>query len=208
MSDKVPSVFIVDDDQAVRSSISWLVKSVDLQAKEYRSATLFLKECHPDQSGCLILDIRMPEMSGLELQRRLIDAKVELPIIFLTGHGDVPMAVQAMKLGAMNFLAKPFSGQILLDNIHDAIELDAKRRGKRKEQEATFSLIDRLTDREKEIMHLVVEGKRSKTIGLDLGISFKTVELHRNKIMEKMEVASSVELATLITMLEATETAV
>lgn len=197
MSEPVMTVFIVDDDEDVSQSIAFLVESVGLQSKIFLTAGDFIN-AYQGQPGCLVLDVRMPKMSGLELQRHMADQGSSLPIIFLTGHGDVPMAVQAMKLGALNFMSKPFSGQMLLDNIHEALKHDKDSRAKQAGQENILNRIHRLTEREKQIMQLVIQGKRSREIGKLLGISAKTVELHRNKIIEKMEVSSSVELATLV----------
>jgi two-component system, LuxR family, response regulator FixJ len=194
---KQATVFVVDDDEAVGESISFLVQSIGLRAKAFLTATQFLG-AYKGEPGCLVLDVRMPEMSGLELQRYMKIHGVLLPIVFLTGHGDVPMAVDAMKLGALNFMAKPFSGQALLDNVHEAIKKDEELRAKRENHNGVLQRIALLTKREHEVMRLVIQGLRSKAVGEALDISTKTVELHRNRIMEKMQVSSSVELATLV----------
>tara|TARA_B100000508_G_scaffold117763_1_gene97592 strand:- start:1666 stop:2283 length:618 start_codon:yes stop_codon:yes gene_type:complete len=191
------TVFIVDDDEAVGQAISFLVESVGLSAKTFLTAQGFL-DAYNNEPGCLVLDVRMPEMSGLELQRHLNTNNISLPIVFLTGHGDVPMAVQAMRLGALNFISKPFSGQVLLDNIHEAIKKGEEWRVKQANYNDIIQRINCLTKRENEVMELVVQGFRSKEIGEMLAISTKTVELHRNKIMEKMQVSSSVELARIV----------
>lgn len=192
------TIFVVDDDDAMSKSICWLIESVGLNVKTYSSAKEFLEHYPAKQHGCLILDVRMPGMSGLELQETLKEKNIELPIIFVTGHGDVPMAIKAMKAGAFEFLTKPFNDQTLLDSINKAVEFDVDQRVENEEFNAISECIERLTPREREVMNLVVEGKLNKVIASDLKISPKTVELHRAKIMEKMEADSLAHLVRLV----------
>ena len=185
-----PTVFVVDDDPAIRKSLRWLIESVGLRVQTHRSAQQFLDAYVGDVHGCLILDVRMPGMSGLDLQQTLQGMRVELPIILVTGYGDVPMAVRAMKNGAVDFIEKPVSDQVLLDHIRRAIELDAANRRNRAGQMVIHQRIERLTRREHEVMELVVSGKSSKEIAAELEVSFKTIEAHRAKIMKKMQARS------------------
>ncbi len=189
-----PTVFIVDDDQEVRDAIKLLMVSVGLAAETYESAQDFLDRVNPLRCGCLVLDIRMKGMSGLDLQDRLALEEVHPPIIIITGHGDVPMAVRAVKAGAVDFIEKPFNDQLLLDAVHRAIEQDAERRGRASRLADIQTRVQRLTPRELEILDMVVAGKRNKVIAIDLDISQSTVEAHRAKVMEKMEAASLSDL--------------
>jgi two-component system, LuxR family, response regulator FixJ len=189
-----PTVFIVDDDQEVREAIELLMVSVGLAAQTYESAQDFLERFDPERPGCLVLDIRMKGMSGLELQERLACEPVHPPIVIITGHGDVPMAVRAVKAGAVDFIEKPFNAQVMLDAVHKAIEQDAQRRGRASHLADIQSRLERLTPREREIMDMVVAGKRNKVIAIDLGISQSTVEAHRAKVMEKMQARSLSDL--------------
>ena len=182
-----PTVFVVDDDQAIRHAMELLLRSVGLPYRIFDSGDAFLEQYSSGNAGCLVLDIRMPGMGGLELQRKLADMGSTLPIIFVTGHGDVPMAVQAMQEGAIDFIQKPFRDQELLDRVHDALKTDELRRGERQEQAGIAARIDKLTKREREVMDLVVTGKPNKVIAYDLGVSQRTVEIHRARVMEKME---------------------
>lgn len=184
------TVFVVDDDPAIRKSLRWLIESVGLKVRTHASAQEFLTAFDPLASGCLVLDVRMPGLSGLELQERLRELGSELPIIVVTAYGDVPMAVRAMKSGAIHFFEKPVSDQVLLDYIQKAIAEDLRRRQGRAEQQEVTQRVDRLTQREREVMEMVVAGLSSKEIGQKLGVSFKTVEAHRAKIMKKMEADS------------------
>lgn len=193
-----PTVFIVDDDPAVRDSLSLLVRSVGLIAQSYESAAQFLDLYEVEIPGCLVLDIRMPGMSGLELQERLAHYNVQIPIIFITGHGDVPMAVHAIQNGAVDFLEKPFSDQVLLDRVHDAIEHDAARRRSKAQASGLSDRLARLTPREREVVDLVMEGKSSKTIAEALTVSKKTVDLHRAHAMQKMGAANAAELVRIV----------
>lgn len=181
-----PTVFIVDDDAAVRDAIRCLVESVGLAARPFSSGLEFLDACGLSPSGCLVLDVRMAGMSGLDLQDELRRRSIDLSVIIITGHGDIPMAVQAIKHGAMDFLEKPFRNQVLLDSINRALEQNAKRCSEKsslKDLEARYA---QLTAREKEVLGLLVEGKASKLIAKDLGLSPRTVEVHRAHVMEKM----------------------
>jgi RNA polymerase sigma factor (sigma-70 family) len=185
-----PTVFIVDDDEALRDSLTWLLESVRLVSRTFGSAQEFLRQFDRSSPGCLVLDVRMPGMSGLELLDRLTAEGVGLPIILLTAHADVPMAVRALKGGAIDFLTKPFSSQELLDRIQDALEQDRSRReqdARIAELTARFAL---LTPREREVMSLVVEGNSNKEIAAALGVSSKTVEAHRTKVMDKTQAGS------------------
>lgn len=185
-----PTVFIVDDDRAVRDSLRLLVKSVGWKVQTFASADEFLAEFDGSAPGCLVLDIRMPGMSGRELHDRLIEMGAAPPVIFITGHGDIPMAVDAMRRGAADFITKPFRDQDLLDRIREAISTDAEQRGRHAEISEIRKRLARLTPREKEVMELVVEGKPNKVIAMDLDVSERTVEIHRARVMGKMEADS------------------
>ncbi|MAZ77168.1 MAG: DNA-binding response regulator [Legionellaceae bacterium] len=200
-----PIIYVVDDDRSMAQSIRWLIESVGLHVEIFDHPKQFLAQYNADHHGCLILDVRMPEMGGLEVQSYLKKQGIDIPIIFITGHGDVPMAIRAMKGGAVEFLTKPFNDQALLDSINNAIELDAKRRRKRQRRESIETRIKRLTPREREVMTLVVAGKLNKVIAAELHISSKTVELHRSKIMEKMEARSLAELVKLVVTYQANQ---
>lgn len=192
--DSQATVFIVDDDQAIRHAMELLMRSVGLGYEIFHSGDDFLEQYSPDKPGCLVLDIRMPGMGGLELQQKLIELESTLPIIFITGHGDVPMAVMAMQKGAVDFIQKPFRDQELLDRVHEALRTEEERRSEREEQEDIAARIDKLTKREHEVMDLVVTGKPNKVIAYELGVSQRTVEIHRARVMEKMEARSLAEL--------------
>lgn len=197
MSKSEPTVFVVDDDEAVCQSLSMLVKTIGLNVQTYTSAKNFLDAYDPSQAGCLILDVRMPGMSGLELQSKLAAEGINIPIIIITGHGDVPMAVEAVKAGAVDFIEKPFRDQILLDDIQKAIEIDAQAQREQAESADIEAKLVLLTPREREVMDLLVAGKSNKMIAYELGISHKTVDFHRAHIIEKMQVGSVVELVRL-----------
>ena len=197
------TVYIIDDDEAVRDALTLLVQSVGLPVQAWSSAAEFLESFDAlPRRGCLVLDIRMPGMSGLELQRHLSAMGSELPIIFVTGHGDVAMAVRAMQAGAADFLLKPFHEQGLLDRIHECLKLGSRRADERAEREAIEDRVRTLTRREGEVFHLVVEGLANKVIAGRLGLSERTIELHRAKVMEKMRASS---LAHLVRMAIAVE---
>lgn len=193
-----PTVFIVDDHQEVREAIELLMDSVGLAARSFASAQAYLDAFDPWLPGCIVLDVRMKGMSGLDLQQRLGAESLHPPIILITGHGDVPMAVRAVKSGAVDFIEKPFNDQVLLDAVHRAFEQDAKRRGQASRIADIRERLLRLTPREREILELVVAGKRNKVIALDLGITQSTVEAHRAKVMEKMEARSLSDLMRIV----------
>jgi len=198
MGDRAPTVFVVDDDPAVGDSIRLLLRSVGLRSEVYLSGDEFLAAYEADRPGCLVLDIRMPGMSGIEVQERLRELGSTLPIIFVTAHGDVPMAVDAMKAGALDFLEKPFRDQELLDKIRQALDHDARIRDERSAVAEIEERLSTLTPRETEVMELVVAGKSNKRIARELGISRRTVEVHRARVMEKMGVDSVSRLVQLV----------
>jgi FixJ family two-component response regulator len=188
------TVFVVDDDAAMRDSLGDLIRSVGLRVELFDSAQDFLRSERPDVPGCLVLDVRMPGQSGLDLQRRLNEAGVAIPIIFITGHGDVPMGVHAMKAGALEFLTKPFRDQDLLDAIQQALDRDCAAREERAATEAIHRRFTSLTSREREVMARVVGGLLNKQIAAELGTSENTVKTHRHQVMEKMGANSLPEL--------------
>ena len=193
-----PTVFVVDDDSAVRHSLRWLLESAGLLVETYETAQAFLHAFQPKRPGCLVLDVRMPGLSGLDLQEQLHAQHITLPIIIITGHGDVSMAVRAMKGGAIDFIEKPFSEQLLLDRIHQAIALDAEQRIKHAQHTVIQEKIAHLTPREREVMEFVVDGKANKQIAALLERSQKTIEIHRANVMRKMEVDSLAELVRIV----------
>jgi two-component system response regulator FixJ len=195
-----PVIYVVDDDEAVRTALCALLESVHLEAQAFSSGEDFLQLANPDMSGCLLLDVRMPGMSGLELQRLLKDRGIGLPVIVVTGHGDVPSAVRAMKSGATDFVEKPFHEQDLLDRIHASLELDAEAFNRRRAQQAAAQRFSRLTQREREVLELLASGQASKRIAATLGISERTVDVHRFNIMRKSGVRSLAELIQLWSM--------
>jgi two-component system response regulator FixJ len=202
MKPRVPIVFIVDDDEAVRNSLRLLVKSVGLNATALLSAREFLETYDPQQPGCLVLDVRMPEMSGLDLQQQLNLRGAVIPVIFITGHGDIPMAVEAMQQGAFDFLQKPFRDQDLIDRIQRALEKDRLNRAELAERSRIRERREQLTPREREIMALVTSGKPNKVMAADLGLSQRTVEIHRARVMEKMGASSLAHLVRMVMDLE------
>ncbi len=189
-----PTVFVVDDDAPVRKSLDLLIKSVGLPVETYASAQEFLDHFDPERPGCLVLDVRMPRMSGIELQDHFRAQGVQIPIIFVSGHGDVPIAVRAIRNGAVQFLEKPFSKQLLLEHIHEAMNLDARQREQKAALSEVQSRLDRLTERERQVMDGVVAGKVSKEVAAELGISKKTVDVHRARVMNKLGIESVAEL--------------
>jgi two-component system response regulator FixJ len=193
-----PLVYLVDDDPAVRDSLSLLLRSVGLGSAVFPSALAFLEAYDPDRHACLVADIRMPGLSGLELQQRLNERGAKIPIIFITGHGDVPMAVNAMKSGAMDFIQKPFRDQELLDRINTALQQDREQRIRLLEENAIKQRLAALTPRETEVMWRVVRGQANKVIALDLGVSQRTVELHRARVMRKLKMRSLAELVSAV----------
>jgi two-component system response regulator FixJ len=188
------TVYIVDDDQAIRHAMELLMRSVGLDYEIFHSADDFLTGHSNERAGCLVLDIRMPGMGGLELQEKLNDLGSTLPIIFITGHGDVPMAVEAMQKGAVDFIQKPFRDQELLDRIGEALKTDQERRSEREEKVEVRERIGKLTNREQQVLDLVVTGKPNKVIAYELGVSQRTVEIHRARVMEKMQAKSLADL--------------
>jgi two-component system response regulator FixJ len=197
MMEAESTVFVVDDDADLRESLSWLLESAGLHAKGYSTAQEFLNDYKPEEPGCLLLDVRMPGLSGLDLQEELRRRGVPPPIIIMTGHARVPMAVRALKGGAIDFIQKPFSDQSLLERVRAAIDLDRRVRQLRTQSAKFAELLTHLTPREREVMDLVIAGKPNKIIADDLGISPKTVEIHRGRVMEKLRVDSVAELVRL-----------
>lgn len=194
MTETEAVVFIVDDDAPMRQSLKNLLRSIGLRAELFASAQEFLQSKRPDLPGCLVLDVRLPGLSGLDLQKRTPEAGIDIPIIFITGYGDIPMSVRAMKAGAVEFLTKPFRDQDLLDAIQQALERDRKARDQRAAIELLRSRLESLTPREREVMVRVVAGLLNKQIGGELGTSETTVKIHRHQVMEKMGAGSLAEL--------------
>jgi two-component system response regulator DctR len=199
MSDAV--AHIVDDDPAVRDALQWLLRSRGVTSKSWDSADGFLASAHQDLCGCLLLDVRMPGMSGIELFDRLQTLNCRLPVIFLTGHGDVPMAVQALKDGAFDFVEKPYDDNALVDKVVDALAQDAKRSAREVSVNSVRNRLTQLTLREQEVMQQILAGRLNKVIADELGIAMRTVEVHRSHIFEKMEVRSAVELSQMLSVL-------
>lgn len=193
-----PAIFIIDDDPAVQQALRLLFRSAGHHAEIFSSATQFLGAYHEQMAGCILLDVRMPGMSGLELQDRLQDRHAILPIIFMTGHGDVPMAVTAMQAGALDFIQKPFNDQELLDRVMQALQRDAQNRKLLQEKHEIRARLESLTVREREIMDMVVDGKPNKVIAGDLQLSQRTVEIHRARVMEKMLATSLAHLVRMV----------
>ena len=198
MAGAAPTVFVVDDDPALLRLIRKLVETSGRTVETYASAAEFLENCKSDRPGCLVLDVRMPGMSGLALQERLAVDSISLPILIITGFGDVPVAVQAMRQGAFDFIEKPFSGQMLIDRIEAALQEDARRRRDRGERDEIRRRVQLLTPREKQVMDLVVQGRPNKSVGTALGLSPKTVEVHRANVMKKMAAGSLAELVRMV----------
>lgn len=197
-----PTVFIVDDDQAMRDGVSLLVKSVGLQARGFPNAQDFLDDYRGPEPGCVVLDVRMPGMSGIELHEELVKRKIGLPVIFLTGHGDVAMGVHAMKAGAVDFIEKPPYDQVLLDAIQKAITKDKEMRLHLKEHKMISDRVSSLSERERQAMEYLIEGKNDKQVAGEMHISIRGAAFHRTSILKKMQVESLVELAREISKLD------
>ncbi|MEI2781837.1 MAG: response regulator [Candidatus Competibacter sp.] len=203
MPDATPTVFLIDDDQAVRDAVGLLLQASGLAVETFASATDFLDAGVVQRPGCLVLDVRMPGLSGLDLQRQLQLKGDRIPIIFMTGHGDVPMAIRAMKAGAFDFIEKPFQGQTLLARIQEALALDARERGRQARRAEAAARVALLSPREREVLDRVVEGQYNKVIAAELGISLSTVEIHRKRVMEKLQAESLSDLIRLLARLNA-----
>ena len=194
MNGEAPVVFLIDDDASVREGVADLLRSVGLQVRSFASPQEFIDSKRPDAPGCLVLDVRLPGPSGLELQRVLASSNIELPIVFISGHGDIAMSVRAIKSGAIEFLTKPLNEQQLLDAVHTGIEQDRSRRLETIALTELRTRLDALTSREREILLLVVSGKPNKQIASDLGVSEMTVKVHRSQVMHKMRAKSAIDL--------------
>jgi FixJ family two-component response regulator len=199
------TVFVVDDDQAVRDSLGMLLRSVGLTNRLFDSGQAFLDGFADDWAGCIVLDIRMPGMSGMELHRQLVERHCAMPVIFVTGHGDVPMAVEALHNGAFDFIQKPFRDQDLLDRINQALSWDAEHRSEEDQKRSLQDRFETLTPREREVMTCVVRGLANKVIAMDLDLSQRTVEIHRARVMEKMHARSLAELVRMSLMIDGDE---
>ena len=197
MKNQNVTIHIIDDDPSMLRYLSDLVSTINYKARTYESANDFLNHYEDDGIGCLILDLRLPGISGLELQQQLASNNIDLPVIMISGFGDISTAVKAMKAGVLDFLEKPFKGQDLLDRIHNAVNKHKADRARSSDQNKTLERIHSLTRREKEVMDLVVKGMLNKDIARDLGISIKTVEVHRANVMDKMKVHSVADLVRL-----------
>jgi FixJ family two-component response regulator len=203
MSETAPVVFVIDDDASIREALTNLLRSVGITVETFGTAQQFLSAKRPDAPGCLILDVRLPGVSGLELQRQLLEANIQLPVIFVTGHGDIQMSVRAMKAGAVEFLTKPFRDQDLLDAVQQAVDRDRAARAQRAELAELRARHELLSPREQEVMALVVRGLLNKQTAGELGTSEATVKLHRDHVMQKMQADSLADLIRMAERLEA-----
>ncbi len=201
---RTATVYVVDDDDAVRSSLRLLLKSVGLPTVAHASAQEFLATWDDEQPGCLVLDVRMPGISGIELQTELNQRGAIIPVIFISGHGDIPMAVEAIQHGAFDFLQKPFRDQELIDRVQRALTSDAEHRQLLQQRETLRHRFDSLTPREQEVLQLVTQGKANKVMAGDLGVSQRTVEIHRARVMEKMGAQSLAQLVRMVLELDKT----
>lgn len=199
-----PTVFVVDDDPAMRDSLGFLIASVGKKVEAFDSAESFLSAYDHAKPGCIVLDVRMPGLSGLELMEKLQGDSLAPPVILVTGHGDIPMSVRALKAGAFDFIEKPFSDQVLLERIQQALQADSVDRAAAHEQGEIARRAQRLTTRETQVFELVVEGKPNKVVAADLGLSQKTVEVHRAHVMEKMRAESFADLVKMAVALDVT----
>ena len=198
-----PTVFLIDDDQAVRDAIGLLLQASGLAVETFAGAADFLEAGVVQRPGCLVLDVRMPGLSGLDLQKQLRTQGYRIPIIFMTGHGDVPMAIRAMKAGAFDFIEKPFQGQILLARIREALDLDSRERRRQACRDSAAARVALLSPREREVLERVAQGQYNKVIAAELGISLSTVEIHRKRVMEKLKAESLSDLIRLLALLNA-----
>jgi two-component system, LuxR family, response regulator FixJ len=204
MSAPAPLVYVVDDEEAVGDSIAMLLRTVGLASRVFRDPRAFLDEYRAEMPGCLLLDIRMPQMGGLEVQRELIRRNVALPVIFITGHGDVPMAVEAMRAGALDFIQKPFNDDELIRRVQKALEQDARDRELLQRREELERRWAELTPREREVAGRIADGEANKKVAAELGISVRTAELHRARILQKMGVRSLAQLVQMLMALKGT----
>jgi len=195
-----PTVFLVDDDPAVRGAVRMCLEAAGIPVESFNSAEGFLDRHGSERCGCIVLDMRMTGASGLELQRELQEREMSLPIVFITGHGDVPMSVEAMKAGAVDFLEKPFAQEALLRAVREGLRMDSTQRERRDRRLALRERFNLLTPREREVLDAVVTGRANKQIAQELGVSHRTVEIHRSRIMKKMRARSAAELATMATL--------
>lgn len=200
----LPTVFIVDDDSAMRDSLGFLIGSVGRKVETYASAEEFLDAYDNERPGCIVLDVRMPGLSGLELMEKLGEDRFAPPVVLITGHGDIPMAVRALKAGAFDFIEKPFSDQVLLERIQQALQQDTSDRATEHDRSDIERRAARLTARETQVFELVVDGKPNKVVASDLGLSQKTVEVHRAHVMEKMRAESFADLVKMAVVLDVT----